>query len=249
METLAIIGCGGSGGWVVQLLAKSPRTDLNIVLVDGDKWERRNMDRCLMSRRDVGRPKTAVAFDLLTKAGWANVEPVPRYLAPGTDDWTAMLELPGQLRILSLPDNHPARVTCLRLADARHAAGRVTVVVLTGNEYVTAGVDVYLPRWINGPLDPRVRYPDILESTEGDPLRPPCTGEALASSPQLALYNSLSGISGLWLMDVWAQEEPKFRGDELHEIILNKLPVSVRWTATGQKTLSYNEVCNADYDT
>lgn len=249
METLAIIGCGGSGGWVVQLLAKSPRTDLNIVLVDGDKWERRNMDRCLMSRRDVGRPKAIVAFDLLTKAGWANVAPVPRYLAPGTDDWTKMLELPDPLRILVCVDNHPARVTCLRLADARHAAKRPTVVVLTGNEYVTAGVDVYLPRWINGPLDPRVRYPDILESTEGDPLRPPCTGEALASSPQLALYNSLSGISGLWLMDVWAQEEPKFRGDELHETILNKLPVSVQWTATGQKTLSYNEVCNADYDT
>jgi hypothetical protein len=249
METLAIIGCGGSGGWVVQLLAKSPKQELNLILCDADRWSLSNYDRCMMRRSDVGKLKVATAYDLLTKAGWANVEPVPRYLAPGTDDWTKMLELPDPLRILVCVDNHPARVTCLRLADARHAAGRVTVVVLTGNEYVTAGVDVYLPRWINGPLDPRVRYPEILKSTEGDPLRPPCTGEALASSPQLALYNSLSGISGLWLMDVWAQEEPKFRGDELHETILNKLPVSVQWTATGQKTLSYNEVCNADYDT
>lgn len=246
MSTLAIVGCGGSGGWAAQLLSKAPRADLGIVLLDGDKWEARNAGRCLMGRRDAGRPKVATAYDLLTKSGWTNVRPVPRYLAPGNDDWTALLGLDEPLRILVCVDNHPARVNCMRLADLRHESRKPTIVVICGNEYQTASADVYKAVWRETPLDFRVRYPEILSSMAGDPLRPPCTGEALAASPQLALYNSLSAISGLWLMDVWAEEEPKYTGDALHKEIIANLPVSVQWTPTGQTTLKWKEVKYAD---
>ena len=246
-DTLAIVGCGGSGGWAISMLAKSPKQDLNIVLIDGDRWEAKNLDRCNMGRRDIGKYKAAAALKTLLDAGWASVDAWPVYLAAGTANYQRLIELPGTLRILSCPDNHPARNACLRIADLRHREGRETVVVLTGNEYQTAEAMAYLPEWQGTPLDPRVRYPEIELDTAGDPLRPPCTGEAVESAPQLALANGLSAYSGLWLMNTWAVEMPKRKDVEYGTEIINRLPVAIQWSPTGLKSQSKEELCRVNH--
>ncbi len=245
MNTLAIIGCGGSGSWAVQMLSKSPKRELDIVLVDGDKWEQKNADRCLVPPRHIGRHKITSSRDLLERAGWlGQIHSWPYYLALGTEAWLDLLARQGQLRVLSCVDNHAARRLCLRLADERAQDNLETIVVLTGNEMKSASADVYLPSWRGSKLDPRVRYPEIETSDEGNPLHPSCTGEAAESSPQLALANGLSAFSGLWLMQLWAEEEPARRGGEYYREIMDSAPVSVQWTALRQTMLTRKDVEN-----
>lgn len=171
--TMLIVGCGGSGGWAVQMLAKSPNRDLAIILMDADRWESRNLDRNLIAPRDLGKPKVRTAENTLRKTGWAGeILPRPRYLARGTDDWRELLSRHGQLRILSCVDNHTARNCCLELADERARNRLESVVVLTGNETKSASADAYLPAWRGTALDPRERYPEIMTDRAGDPLHP-----------------------------------------------------------------------------
>lgn len=241
--TLALIGLGGSGSWAVQMLAKSPKRNLTVVLQDGDRWEDRNLARNSISLRDLGKPKVRTAEDILRKTGWTGkILSRPRYLARGTDDWRELLNCHGQLRLLVLVDNHSARRTCLELADGRAAAGLESVVVLTGNETKSASADAYLPAWRGTPLDHRERYPEIKTDRGGDPLHPPCTGEAVAGNPQLALANGLAAFSGLYLMETWAEEAPARAGGEYAKEITDRMPVSVQWTATRQTSVSKGEL-------
>ena len=244
--TLALIGLGGSGSWAAAVLAKSPKQKLNLVLCDADRWDESNVPRCQMNRLDVGRLKVDTARRLLSASGWESIKTVPRYLAPGTDDWKFLLGLPGQLRIMSLVDNHAGRRACLRLADLRAEQGAMDdVVVLAGNEYEAASADVYLPAWRGTKLDPRVRYPDIETGTEGDPLAPPCSGPAVESAPQLAEANSVAALTALWLMRVWAEREPARRGSEFHGAIVDRMPVSIQYGSVAAKILTKKEVEDA----
>ncbi len=243
MTTLLIVGCGGSGGWAVQMLAKSPNRNLAVVLMDADRWESRNLDRNLVAVRDLGKPKVRTAEETLRKAGWeGEILPRPRYLARGTDDWRELVARRGQLRILSCVDNHAARNCCLELADERAKNRLESVVVLTGNETKSASADAYLPAWRGSKLDPRVRYPEIETDRTGDPLRPSCTGEAAAGNPQLALANGLAAFSGLYLMQTWAEEAPARAGGEYAREIINKMPVSIQWSAARQLSVAKGEL-------
>ena len=244
-EFTAIVGCGGSGGWAVQMLAKSKSPGARVVLIDGDSWEDRNLDRCLAGSLDVGRPKVMRAGRLLQNAGYS-VAMVPRYLAPGTDDWRKLADDEGRMKLLVMVDNHAARRACLRLADLRTERGAADdVVVVAGNEYETCSADAYLPAWRGTKLDPRVRYPEIETGNEGNPLAPPCTGEAAAASPQLAEANGLSAFAALWLMRLWAEREPARRESEFHETILARMPVSIQYGTLSAKTITKKELEDA----
>ena len=243
-----IVGLGGSGGWAAQTLSKSDGSGKRVLLADGDVWEKKNLDRCLAGQLDVGQPKVKTAARKLRAAGY-EVAQIPRYLAPGTDDWRALLDAEGPMRLLCFVDNHAARRACLRLADLRAERGTAgaggDVVVVAGNEYETCSADAYLPAWRGTKLDPRVRYPEIETGTEGDPLAPPCTGEAAASSPQLAEANGLSALAALWLMRVWSEREPARRGSEFHGAIVDRMPVSIQYGSVAAKTLTKKEVEDA----
>ena len=135
-----ILGCGGSGGWVATLLLKSPER-APVVLIDGDTIERRNLERQLFSMRDLGHNK-AQALGARMRMQGMDVESFPEYLREGCDAWDSLLVRDETLRIYCCPDNHPARMACLRLADERWVEGRKTVVAISGNEEYTADASV-----------------------------------------------------------------------------------------------------------
>jgi len=198
-----IVGCGGAGGWVATLLAKSPGR-ARVLLVDGDRIERRNLERQLFTLRDVGRNKAQALAWHLAALGM-EAEACPEYLERDSPAWTELLKLDEPLRLYACPDNHPCRMTCLALADERWTDGRRTVVAISGNEEFTADASVYLPAWKGTDKDYRVRYPETVTATEGDPLHSPCTGEAVAAQPQRALANAIAAMSTAWLMELWAE--------------------------------------------
>ena len=213
-----IVGCGGSGGWVATLLAKSPER-APIVLIDGDKIEKRNLERQLFSRGDVGRNKARALAGRLASLG-CEVEWFTEYLQEGSDSWNALLVAEEPLRIYCCPDNHPARMACLKLADERWVDGRKTVVAISGNEEFTADACVYLPEWKDTKDDYRVIYPETVTATDGDPLHPPCTGEAVAAQPQRALANAIAAMNTAWLMELWAERI----GPDTDELIKERAP-------------------------
>jgi hypothetical protein len=231
----AIIGVGGGGGWLCQLRAKSEGHP--VILIDGDIVTESNLNRQFYLKLDVGRMKILRMKKFLSDQG-VPCDAFAEYIYHDSGSWNALLADPRLLRLFVCVDNHVARRACLELADDRHAAGLPTVTVIAGNEYSTASADAYLPEWRDTALDFRVRYPEVLTDQTGDPLSPPCTGEVLRSKPQLALSNSLAAFTAAWLMDVWTVSVPACRGSDLFDAILEKSPVSVQWTDSGQRTLS-----------
>lgn len=238
MDITAIIGLGGSGGWIAQLLAKSDAKNTRYMLIDGDMVEEKNMDRQLVDLSSVGTPKVQV-MERVLKNMRRDCVAHTEFIAVGSPTYEALLGHKGAVRILCCVDNHPARAVCLKLADARHDQDLETVVVIAGNEYETASAQVYQGLWAGGPLDPRVMFPEILTDTEGDPLRPNCTGEELESSPQLALSNMVSAASAAWLYRFWAEVRPTLKAEadeENYALLVKTFPIFVDWTNGRQKT-------------
>lgn len=213
-----ILGCGGSGGWVATLLMKSPER-APVVLIDGDTIERRNLERQLFSMRDV-RHNKAQALGSRMRVQGMDVEVFPEFLREGCDAWNSLMERDETLRIYCCPDNHPARMACLKLADDRWIDGRNTVVAISGNEEFSADASVYLPQWKGTKDDYRMRYPETVTATAGDPLHPPCTGEAVAAQPQRALANAIAAMNTAWLMELWSERI----GPDTDELVIERAP-------------------------
>ncbi len=73
-STITVIGCGGIGGAVIEMLARMGVS--NIKIVDKDKFDVSNINRQLMSSMDsVGREKTEVTKEIICSINpFVNVE-------------------------------------------------------------------------------------------------------------------------------------------------------------------------------
>lgn len=217
---VAIIGCGGTGGWFAAALGKMLGEQDTIVLIDKDVFEKKNLDRQLMCK--IGDLKTvAVAASLVTRAKVHTVH-----------EWyTADTEFPVEVDYLvCCADNHPCRAACLRACDQ----GKVERVFIAGNGYWNAEAYTYSAAMAETPLDPREYYPELLTSHTGDPLSPSCTGAILESEPQLALANMQAAAFALQLLWFWAVKVPEF--DLTDNELRGSLPVHIEQRAGLVKT-------------
>ena len=196
---VAVIGCGGTGGWVANLLAKMLQPEDALVLIDKDRFEKKNMDRQLNCR--VGEYK-AVALEKAIKA---------RCIVTAIPEWfTPTMELGAVHKLFCCVDNHRARVAVLSRVDE---GPRITAYI-AGNEYTSFDACVYRS-FMEGHelMDPRIRFPEIMTDKTGDPLSPSCTGEVLEGSPQLALANMQAATALCRLWYTWEFVVPKLGFD------------------------------------
>lgn len=102
---VAILGLGGLGGGVCEMLA---RTGVgNLTLIDGDVFDPTNLNRQLMSREDlIGKPKAMAAADRVHRIN-SEVRVFPKTVYGDTDS------LPGLIQDADLV------VDCLDTIDAR----------------------------------------------------------------------------------------------------------------------------------
>lgn len=200
MSNHFIIGCGGTGSWLVPLLLRMRAKGDNLILMDGDIVEEKNFDRQLFQPEYLGWNKAealAVTFGLS--------DFLPRYLQKSTrpqvqnEDW-----------IWCCVDNHPARAECLAWVDELFSLDITLNLLIGGNEYEYQEAYLYFATWKDhGLLDPRIRFPELLTDKSGDPARPSCTGLAQKENPQLALYNFLvaGSMVHLWqFQKYWANQ-------------------------------------------
>lgn len=193
ISKIVIIGCGGVASWLmpplVKLLAQMQHKP-DLILVDGDTIEQRNLERQFFTDEDIGKNKAQATAEKY--AGQFNsITFVSRYFNAGqTFD-----EPVGTALFICCADNHAARRAVLEAVDTGgHWA------IIAGNEYTEAESYFYDQRMKGSPSDPRVFYPSILTDNTGDPTRPVgCTGEAAIAAPQLVLANFSAANHALWL--------------------------------------------------
>jgi len=163
----------------------------NVVVMDGDILETKNLNRQLFTHEDVGSYK---AQCLAEKYGCQHED---QWFSFGCasftpDDW-----------LIGVVDNHPARMAVLETCD--HAG---CSAILAANETHSSEAYVYHGRWKGvAHLDPRLMFPEMATDRSGDPRRASagCTGEAQAASPQLVTANMMAASLAMHLYVVWAQ--------------------------------------------
>ncbi len=194
-----IIGAGGAGSIATPILCKLIGAE-NVCVVDGDKLERKNLDRQLFTEEDIGKFK---AQALGQKYGCSFLNDFFSFGAWSIDmdDW-----------IICLVDNHPARAAVLEACDYHRCR-----CIIAANETHSSDACVYYPEWKDTNLDPRVMFPEIATDTSGDPRRAAigCTGEAQENNRQLVTANFMASALALHLFVVWQMEA-------------DKLPIEVR---------------------
>jgi len=172
-KQIAIIGLGGVGTYLLPVLIKTLPRDSDILLVDGDKFESKNLDRQLFPSQYIGINK---AEALVRAYPSANLTAIPRYIGGG-------LVLPPKIPLFCCVDNHPARLHLLNLADSAHHP-----VFVGANEFNSAQSYFYVSNFKGTKADPRVRFPDMLQNTQGDRHKPSCAQEQV-NNRQLAIFN------------------------------------------------------------
>jgi molybdopterin/thiamine biosynthesis adenylyltransferase len=212
-STIYIIGTGGGGSWLAPAIISltSPK---QVVLMDGDTLEHKNLDRQLFNESDVGQPKCeslARRYGCQSHHGW---------FAQGVfnfeeDDW-----------LLVCVDNHAARKDALVECDRNGCQA-----IFAANETWSAESYLYIPKWRGTPLDPRVYYPEILTDKSGDPRAAAigCTGdEARSETPQLVSSNMMSAALSAHLFALWRDYKGK------KQSTLNNYPYRRMVTKTGE---------------
>lgn len=173
-----IIGCGGVATYFLPLFMRTWTS--RAMIMDGDKVEKRNLNRQVFSKKDIGLFKV----EAMHKKFGDRVIPIPQFFTghlgfidpEQLDNWVPNC-------ILVMADNHLARKLALDAADIKNLP-----VFISANEYFDSEAYVYFPQWKgDSQLDPRSKYPEIQNATaQGSPLD--CNQEQI-SEPQLALAN------------------------------------------------------------
>ncbi len=186
-----VIGCGGGGSITAPLLRKL-FDSTQVMLVDGDVFEDKNLDRQFFDGEHIGKNKAeslAEMLGALYKPEWFHA---------------GLLRLKASDVLFVCVDNNAARLQALLACDQQGCRA-----VFQANEYTQAEAYWYEPSWKGTPNDPRVFYPDILTDRSGDPLGPPGCVEEAKVSPQLVLANAWSSSLALSLFWFHTKERRK----------------------------------------
>lgn len=204
-----IIGAGGVGSWVAPALCLLIGKD-NVVIVDGDELEKKNLNRQLFDASQVGQNKAAALAD--------------KYGCDFIAKWYSfgLMQHEPSDRLLVCVDNHPARLAALMACDYEGCSG-----IFAANERTSAEAYCYQPTWRGTNLDPRVTDPSMLTDRTGDPQAAAigCTGEAQEREPQLVTANLMAASLALHLYVVWYLEARKLSPEAMphlpHKLVQN----------------------------
>ena len=207
---IVVVGCGGVGSYLIPALLrtvrdhKNPEESPEIILVDGDILEQKNMDRQLFDEKHIGIKKSEAMHAAYLKYYGPRLQHIPEFFH-GTEMWLKQYSL-----LFACVDNHPGRSRCFTAADNTSSD-----VIMCGNGYTDAEAQYYTSMWRNTKRDPRVMFPEILRDRTDDPISREggCTGEAQESTPQLAIANLCAATYALHLLWYYYQEEHKMDAD------------------------------------
>ena len=197
-----IVGCGGVCSYFLPPFLKTLKhhkkfKKSTVHLVDGDQIEQKNYDRQMFQSGAVGKFKSdALKEQYSSKEYIEQIKSITEYL---TDSFCVK----PKSMLIGFVDNHPARKDMLTLCDRFD-----TPAIFGANSTIGAQAYYYHPKWQGSRLDPRVRFPEILTTDTGSPIRAAgCNTEAkLDDVPQTAIANQLAATHALHLWNFWSIE-------------------------------------------
>lgn len=198
-----IIGCGGVGSWLAEAMVRLVKKE-NLILVDGDVLEEKNLDRQLFTPEMIGRNKA----DAL--AGKLDCESRPEWYAHNTiahrgADW-----------LMCCVDNSPARREVLTACDLHGCSG-----IFAANEVTSSEAYLYLPQFRDKvDADPRKYYPEMMADNSNNPAARSigCTGVAQENNRQLVTANFMAAALAAHLYVVWALESRKLKSESMKHL-------------------------------
>lgn len=197
-----IVGAGGVGSFLTPALCMLIGRE-NVIVIDGDKLEKKNLNRQLFTPADTGRNKAEALAD---KYGCGAIA---RWFSLGLQEQSSSDVL------FCCADNNPARIAVLRTCDFEGCAA-----IFAANETLSSEAYLYKRDWEGTNLDPRVYYPEMAGDHTGDPRAAAigCTGEAQEQNRQLVSANMLAASLALHLYVVHFIEAKKLSKDTLEHL-------------------------------
>jgi hypothetical protein len=194
MNNIYVIGAGGVGSFLIPVLAKLTPPE-NIIVIDGDTLEEKNMDRQLYRDQDIGMNKAEAI--------------VERYgLSHHMDTWfvDGLIELDEDDWLMVCVDNHAARFSALMSCDRFGCRA-----IFAANEQWSSEAYYYQRSWKDSAIDPRTYFPDIVTDRSNDPRRAAigCTGEAQKENVQLVTANAQAAALAGQMFALWHIAMPK----------------------------------------
>jgi molybdopterin/thiamine biosynthesis adenylyltransferase len=219
MNRVNVIGLGGIGGMLVSPLCRylnfsEGQTD--VVLIDGDRFEKSNGDRQDISSGGIGRYKAEVWKSRLAADFRANLSSVEAFVKP---DNIGRLIIDGDTVMLCV-DNHATR----KLVQDHCARLRNTVLVSGGNDYHDGNVQIFVKRNGRTLSPPLTRYhPEIASPRDKRPDEIGCD-EEVASTPQLLFANMTA--ASLMLNAFYAIRQGTMKYNEVYFDITKNLTMT-----------------------
>ncbi len=226
------IGAGGGASYLLPVLVRSLQNERRIqeiIIIDRDKLEDRNVERQLFSFDDVGESKAEIMAHTLREICSTPITPI-------TEWFTSTTMIDPDSFIVCLVDNHVARLAALELCDQTGSCA-----VIGGNEQWSADAYYYNPAFKDSMADPRIRYPEILTDKSDDPTRPPCNDEkALEAAPQSAHANAISASFCMQLIQLYLMLIDDYDLDDAE--LRAAMPIEYSNTKTGIRTLTFGQL-------
>jgi len=212
----------------VRSLQKAERIQ-ELVIIDRDTLEDRNVERQLYHFDHVGEDKASILAAYIREVSLIPVTPVKEW-------FTNTTPIDPDSFIICLVDNHVARLAVLEQCD--HTG---SCAVIGGNEQWSADAYYYDPVFKDSMADPRIRYPEILTDKSDDPTRPPCNDEeALAAAPQSAHANAMSASMCMQLIQLYLLLIQDYDLDDAE--LRSAMPIEYSSTKTGIRTVTYGQL-------
>ena len=205
-----------------QLLKMCDPNNGTITVVDGDKLEKRNLDRQLFTESQIGMNKA-----LALKHQYPQLSYIPMYFKRETAK--EILDKTNPLVIFVAVDNHKSRAIILEYLDEMEG----TIGIFGVNEYFDSQSYCYKSEWINTWADPRIRYPEIERDASPNPTN--CQGEEAEATPQLAIANAMSGCMMMHLFWLHVAKQGTF-----NEQAREELPYDIRRNLCEYQVINHN---------
>lgn len=166
LEKIVIIGLGGIGGYTIGPLARFLRSKTftgDIILVDGDTYEQKNLDRQMFGNEWMGTNK-AEYHALVTKTHLPELESQISHINSYIGEHDIKKLITDDTLVITAVDNSAVR----KFVQDRCAELKNVVHICAGNDLVTGQVQIYA-KADNKELTPSIyeRSPDF-NSTDDD---------------------------------------------------------------------------------
>ncbi|MGD0092258.1 MAG: ThiF family adenylyltransferase [Planctomycetota bacterium] len=194
VEKIVVIGCGGTGSWLLGPLLRFLNAEEfrgEVHLWDGDRYSPENQERQEFAAGSIGQNKAETqagafranypALRIVAHAEYVTAENVAQ----------AVTE---RAVIITAVDNHPLRV----LVDRQAGILNDVCVLSAGNEKLDGNVHVLLRRACRAMTNPLLqRHPEIAKAKHGNRAEMGCEALVAKGDTQLLITNFLAAAAAL----------------------------------------------------